>query len=493
MDLNNPGTTLLFVLLSILLVVWFLKSKQPHKGRLPPGPPAFPILGNLFQMDIKEPHKSLIKLSEQYGPIFTVWFGRCPAVVLCGFETITEALVERGHDFSGRYLLPVFKRMSNGYGFVFSNGERWKQIRRFTLSTMRNFGMGKKGIEERIQEEAQFLITAIRNKKETPFSPKFLLNCAASNIICSIVFGDRFDYEDKKLLTLLELIAGNSRDLSSPWVYNNFPKIMDFLPGTYKKLFQNGANMRTFVKEMIQSHKESFQKDFPTDYIDSFLIKMDEEKHKPNSEFIDGNLLLTVTNLIMAGTESIGVTLLRAIQVLVKFPQIQEKINQEIDEVIGSCRRPTIEDRAKMPYTDAVIHEIQRYVDISPIGLPHMVTTDIEFRGYLIPEGTCVVPVFSSVLKSPSQWETPESFNPNHFLDENGHFKKNESFMPFSAGKRICPGESLARMELFLFLTTLFQNFLFNPVINHKKIDISPIRSAITSMSRDYEFCAISR
>ncbi|XP_067831053.1 cytochrome P450 2C31-like isoform X3 [Heptranchias perlo] len=276
-------------------------------------------------------------------------------------------------------------------------------------------------------------------------------------------------------------------------VYNNFPKIMDFLPGTYKKLFQNGANMRTFVKEMIQSHKESFQKDFPTDYIDSFLIKMDEEKHKPNSEFIDGNLLLTVTNLIMAGTESIGVTLLRAIQVLVKFPQIQEKINQEIDEVIGSCRRPTIEDRAKMPYTDAVIHEIQRYVDISPIGLPHMVTTDIEFRGYLIPEGTCVVPVFSSVLKSPSQWETPESFNPNHFLDENGHFKKNESFMPFSAGKRICPGESLARMELFLFLTTLFQNFLFNPVINHKKIDISPIRSAITSMSRDYEFCAISR
>ncbi|XP_072346070.1 cytochrome P450 2C3-like isoform X3 [Scyliorhinus torazame] len=495
MGLNGPGTTLLFVLLSVLFIKWFLKHKQPWKGRLPPGPSALPILGNLFQVDRRAPNKSLMKLGEQYGPVFTIWLGSCPAVVLCGQEAVAEALIERGHDFSGRYVLPVFRKLANDYGIAFSNGERWKQLRRFTLSTLRNFGMGKKSIEERILEEAQFLVTAIRNKKDTPLNPNRLLRCAASNIICSIVFGERFDYEDKMFLTLMEMIAENIQNLNSPWIqlYNSFPTILDFLPGPHKKQFQNAADLLNFIKQMIQSHKESLQKDFPRDYIDSFLIKMEEEEHKHDSEFIHMNLLWTIMNLFLAGTETTSTTLQSAIRILAKYPHIQEKIHSEIDEVVGSCRRPTVEDRVKMPYTDAVIHEVQRYIDLVPMSLPHTVTRDVEFRGYLIPKGTCVVPLLSSVLKATSQWETPEAFNPNHFLCENGHFKKSESFMAFSAGKRICPGESLARMELFLFLTTLLQSFVFNPVIDRKNIDISPVISGFSVVPNDYEFYAISR
>ncbi|XP_072346072.1 cytochrome P450 2C3-like isoform X5 [Scyliorhinus torazame] len=478
MGLNGPGTTLLFVLLSVLFIKWFLKHKQPWKGRLPPvpsalpilgnlfqvdrrapnkslmkpwkgrfppGPSALPILGNLFQVDRRAPQKSLIKLGEQYGPVFTIWLGSCPAVVLCGQEAVAEALIERGHDFSGRYVLPVFRKLANDY--------------------------------------------------DTPLNPNRLLRCAASNIICSIVFGERFDYEDKMFLTLMEMIAENIQNLNSPWIqlYNSFPTILDFLPGPHKKQFQNAADLLNFIKQMIQSHKESLQKDFPRDYIDSFLIKMEEEEHKHDSEFIHMNLLWTIMNLFLAGTETTSTTLQSAIRILAKYPHIQEKIHSEIDEVVGSCRRPTVEDRVKMPYTDAVIHEVQRYIDLVPMSLPHTVTRDVEFRGYLIPKGTCVVPLLSSVLKATSQWETPEAFNPNHFLCENGHFKKSESFMAFSAGKRICPGESLARMELFLFLTTLLQSFVFNPVIDRKNIDISPVISGFSVVPNDYEFYAISR
>ncbi|XP_072346060.1 cytochrome P450 2C3-like isoform X2 [Scyliorhinus torazame] len=495
MGLNGPGTTLLSLLLSALFIKWFLKPKQVQKGRLPPGPSALPILGNLFQVNRRAPNKSLIKLGEQYGPVFTIWFGSSPAVVLCGQEAVTEALIERGHDFSGRYLLPVFRKLTNYYGIVFSNGERWKQLRKFTLSTFRNFGMGKKSIEERILEEAQFLVTAIQNKKDTPLSPNFLLRCASSNIICSIVFGDRFDHEDKRFLTLIELFAENLQILSGPWIqlYNNFPTIVDFLPGPHKKLFQNAKDLMNFIKQVIQSHKESLQKDVPRDFIDCFLIKMEEEEHEHDSEFILMNLLWTIMNLFLAGTETISTTLQWAIQILAKYPQVQEKIHREIDEVVGSCRRPTVEDRANMPYTDAVIHEVQRYIDLAPMSLPHTVTRDVEFSGYLIPKGTYVVPLLSSVLKGTSQWETPEEFNPNHFLDENGHFKKSESFVAFSAGKRICPGESLARMELFLFLTTLLQSFVFKPVIDHKEIDISAVISGFTAVPNDYEFYFISR
>ncbi|XP_059496977.1 cytochrome P450 2C18-like [Stegostoma tigrinum] len=495
MDSSNPGTTVLLALLSVLLIVWFFRSKRPQYGRLPPAPPALPIVGNMFQMNIKAPHKSLIKLNKQYGPVFTLWFGSTPVVVLCGFATLKEGLIERGYDFSGRYLVPILQKISAGYGIGFSNGERWKQLRRFSLSTLKNFGMGKRSIEERIQEEAQFLVTAIRNKQEIPFNPDFLMRCAVSNNICSIVFGERFEYEDERFLTLMERAEGISRALSKPGVqiYNNFPKIMDFLPGPHQKIFQNIAGLKTFVNQMIQSHRDSLRKDFPRDYIDSFLNKMDEEKHNPNSEFTDENLLMSVVNLFLAGTETTSTTLQWAIQILVKYPHIQERIYQEICEVIGSCRRPSIEDRAKMPYTDAVIHEIQRYIDLVPMNLPRMATKDVEFRGYLIPKGTLVITLLSSALKATSHWETPESFNPNHFLDENGCFKKSESFMAFSAGKRMCLGASLARMELFLFLTTLLQNFVFNSVIDQKDIDISPAASGIVVIPHVYEFCAISR
>ncbi|XP_051899997.1 uncharacterized protein LOC127586235 [Pristis pectinata] len=495
MSFSEPWTTLLVISLSILLLGRFLQNKLLQKGRLPPGPPALPIVGNLFQLDMKAAHKSLIKLSEQYGPVFTFWFSSYPAVVVCGGEAVKEALIGHGHDFSGRYLFPVIKKISNGYGVGFSSGERWKQLRRFTLSTLRNFGMGKRSIEERIQEEAQFLVTDFRNKKGDPFSPNFLLRCAASNIICSITFGQRFDYEDKNFLGLMEVIAGIVRSLSSPWVqlYNNFPSIMNFLPGPHQKLFQSVANVKTFLNKTIQGHKESLQKDFPRDYIDCFLMKMNEDKDKPDSEFIQENLLLSTLNLFMAGTETTSTTLHWTIQILAKYPEVQEKIHREIDEVIGSNRRPAIEDRAKMPYTDAVIHEVQRYIDIVPMNLPHMATRDVEFRGHLVPKGTFVIPVLSSVLKDSSHWETPESFNPNHFLDENGCFKRSENFLAFSAGKRMCLGESLARTELFLFLTTLLQNFVFKPVIDCKDIDISPVASGILVVPHVYEFCAVSR
>ncbi|CAJ0941576.1 unnamed protein product, partial [Ranitomeya imitator] len=157
-----------------------------------------------------------------------------------------------------------------------------------------------------------------------------------------------------------------------------------------------------------------------------------------------------------------------------------EKVQEEIKTHIKLGQLPTVEDRKKMPYTDAVIHEIQRFGNIVPLNLSHSTPTDVYLRGYLIPKGTEVIPFLTSVLYDKTQWKTPYDFNPNHFLDENGKFVRPDAFMAFSAGKRACAGEGLAKMELFLFFTGLLQAFTFYPPPG-----VFPQKTSVSSLPLD--------
>ncbi|XP_067864092.1 cytochrome P450 2D6-like isoform X2 [Heptranchias perlo] len=462
------------------LVLDFMKRRKNCQN-YPPGPWALPFIGNILQ------------LWKKHGNVFSFEFGWTNMVILSGYETLKEALVKKSEDFADRPSLTIYEDVFRrvGEGIVFARyGHWWREQRKFSLSALRNYGLGKKSLEMRIVEEAGFLNEIFEGENGLPFDPHFSLNNATSNIICSIVFGNRFEYQDEKFLELLHTLGESFVLEGGFWgqLVNSFPFIRHF-PGPHRKIFENQETFIRFLQETVTEHKVLWDPNEPRDFIDAFLAEQEKMKDDPKTSFRESNLIGTVIDLFAAGTETTSTTLRWALLFMVLHPGVQSKVHEEIDRVVGKERKPMLEDREEMPYTNAVIHEIQRFGNIVPISLPHQTYRDTEVMGYTIPKGTLIIPNLSSALFDENIWSTPHQFNPGHFLNSEGKFVKPEAFIPFSAGRRMCFGEQLAKTELFLFFTSMLQHFTFLLPENEPRPSYTEAEYGITRSPLPYRLC----
>uniref|UniRef100_A0A480MRN0 Cytochrome P450 2J2 n=1 Tax=Sus scrofa TaxID=9823 RepID=A0A480MRN0_PIG len=481
-------SALLLSAVAFLFVADILKRWRPKN--YPPGPLRLPFVGNFLHLDFEQWHLSLQRFVKKYGNVLSLDLGAFSSVVITGLPLIKEALVHQDQNFVNRpiNLNQVFQKN----GLIMSNGQVWKEQRRFALTTLRNFGLGKKSLEERIQEEAQYLIQAIGEENGQPFNPHFKINNAVSNIICSITFGERFDYQDDQFQELLKLLDEVMCLQTSVWcqIYNIIPWIMKFLPGPHQTLFSNWEKLKMFVAHVIENHRRDWNPAEARDFIDAYLQEIEKHKGDATSSFQEENLICSTLDLFVAGTETTSTTLRWGLLYMALYPEIQEKVQAEIDRVLGQLQQPSTAARESMPYTNAVIHEVQRMGNIIPLNVPREVAEDTTLAGYHLPKGTMVITNLTALHSDPTEWATPDTFNPEHFL-ENGKFKKREAFLPFSVGKRACLGEQLARTELFVFFTSLLQKFSFRPPDN-EKLSLK-FRMGLTLSPVTYRICAVPR
>nr|XP_055045108.1 cytochrome P450 2B4-like [Misgurnus anguillicaudatus] len=472
-DLNSVSLALVLGL--IFLVLFEMMRIHFTKARNPPGPTPFPFVGTVPYF-IKDPMGSVRSIS-QFGELSTIYLGRKPAIILNTLEINKEALVQEGSSFSGRPVIPVIEWITKGLGIVMvTYGHTWRQQRRFALHTFRNFGLGKKSVEERVLDEGHYLVTEMLKDEGTAFDPQHALQNAVSNIICSIIFGDRFEYDNKRFAYLLKILNENFMLTGSPvgQIFNLVPFIKHF-PGPHQKINQNATELLDFIREEVKEHKQTLDPENPRDFIDAYMLEIEKQKSHEDSTFHEENMVMSAADLFLAGTDTTSTTIRWGLIFLMDNPDVQERCHKEIVQVLGYDRLPKMDDRDKLPYTYATVHEIQRCANIVPFGVVHETTQPTKLRGYDIPKGTMIMTNLTAIFRNKEHWKYPDTFCPENFLDENGHFYKPEAFIAFSMGPRVCLGETLARTELFLYIVSLLQRIHFSWPSNSQHPDMDGI------------------
>ncbi|KAL3061065.1 hypothetical protein OYC64_009303 [Pagothenia borchgrevinki] len=467
--------SILLLCVFVVFILHQLKSRRPKN--FPPGPSPLPILGNILELSLDNPLKDFERLRNTYGDVYSVFLGTKAAVVINGMKAMKDAIVTKGIDFAGRPQDLFVNDSTERKGLIMADyGSRWKDHRRFALVTLRNFGLGKNSMEERIHGEIKYITDDLEKSIGKSYSPQLMFHNAASNIICQVLFGQRYEYDDKFIKVIVKCFTDSAKLANGPWamLYDSFPMIRS-LPLPFRQAFKNVKTCQDLALTVVQEHKKTRVPGQPRDIVDSYLDRLDKEKGSDASTFSEDLMIMYTLDLHFAGTDTTSNTLLTGFLYLMTYPHIQERCQQEIDEVLGGKDQASFEDRQNMPYVQAVIHEIQRVANTVPLSVPHCTIKDTELMGYSIPKGTLIIPNLTSVLNEEGQWKFPNEFNPENFLNDQGEFVKPEAFMPFSAGPRMCLGEGLARMELFLILVTLLRKFNFIWPEDAGKPDYTPV------------------
>ncbi|XP_068240649.1 cytochrome P450 2L1-like isoform X2 [Palaemon carinicauda] len=386
-------------------------------------------------------------------------------------------------------------------GISGSNGDIWHTNRRFILRHLRDLGMGKSRMVEAVQEQAEILVRALKEQagKEAPIAEA--LNYVIMNIIWKMSANKHFEMTSPNHRELRQMIAESIIATDQLVISDMIPWTKTLLPDViFRRLFSVDKfigivdKFHKFFQEMIDEHKESLNPDDPKDLIDAYLLEMKEKSGETGAVRSENDLRLVLFDALFAGTDTTYNTMKWILLYMAAFPAEQRMMQEELDNALPDGTLVTLEDKPRIPYTEAVINEVIRMSSLVNVGLPHSPNKDVILAGYKIPKGSLVTPVSFSIHYDPRYWDKPDAFLPERWLSPEGKFvMRKEGYLPFGVGKRSCVGEALARMELMVFTVTVFQNFSISPP-KGKTIDLLPnYDSRIIHMPRNQDVVFTNR
>ncbi|KAB7501848.1 hypothetical protein Anas_13179, partial [Armadillidium nasatum] len=341
-----------------------------------------------------------------------------------------------------------------------------------------DLGMGKSKIVSAVLYEAKELVKVMKKQAGVPAPLPEALTPAVINVLWQMIASKRYDLDDQEVIGFERLIQKAQESSARLSIQDIFPWIKNILPETifnYIIKKHNYSQLSDTLKSNFQStideHLKILDKNNPRDFIDDYLIEMDKQKNNPDSTMSIEDLIGCIGDLFTAGLETTSMTINWMVFYLATFPHVQKKLHEEIDEVLPKGTVFTLELKSRLPYTEAFLSEVLRYSSLASLGGFHTTRSEVNFAGYTIPKDAYVIPFLGSVHYNPKYFDSPQEFQPERFINSDGKFETpKEGLLPF--GRRQCIGESLARMELFIFMTTMLQELHFSTPPN-KSLDLT--------------------
>ncbi|XP_035528959.1 steroid 21-hydroxylase [Morone saxatilis] len=427
-----------------------------------PGPPSLFLIGNMMELTHDHLPIHLTNLAQRYGNIYRLKCGNTTMVVLNSSDIIREALVKKWSDFAGRPLSYTGDIVSGG-GRTISLGDyndEWRAHRRLVHSALQR--CCQQSLHDVIERQALHLRKVLMDYEGSAVDLSEDFTVAASNVITTLAFGKEYDKRSLELQQLHSCLNEIVALWGSSWisVLDSFPLLRKLPNPVFSRLLKEVARRDEIISKHLNNYKSQDKKN--EDAITGSLLQ-GLDKHR-NTE--DGGLLtdihvhMATVDLLIGGTETTAAWLNWTVAFLLHRPEVQTKVYEELCTVLEG-RYPKYSDRHRLPVLCSLIHEVLRLRPVAPLAVPHRAIRDSSIAGHFIPKNTVIIPNLFGAHHDPAVWTDPYSFKPERFLEGGGGSTR--ALIPFGGGARLCLGESVAKMELFLFTAYLLRDFQFIP------------------------------
>ncbi|XP_008810710.2 cytochrome P450 71A1-like [Phoenix dactylifera] len=470
------------ILLTALLIFLIHKRATPNRSKLPPSPTKLPIIGNLHQLGTR-PHRGLHALSQKYGPLMLLKLGSVPTIIVSSAEVAQEVMRTQDSIFASRPSLELAKQLLyNCRDMAFAPyGEYWRQIRKLCIVHLLSAKRVQSFSGVRDEEISQVIDRIACCSAVGPVNLSKILNSLSSGLIARIAFGRKFLGEERSKKAQ-ELVEETSALFGGFYVRDYFPWLgwlgkLGGMDGRVKRCF---INWDALLEEVIRDHEDRKRDQFGADQNEDLvdvLLALQKDRTEGFTLARD-EIKAIILELFVAGTDTSYIALEWAMAELVRSPKRLKIVQDEVREILGNKSKVKEDDISKMSYLKAVIKESLRLHPPLPLLVPRESLEATKLQGYEIPRNTRILVNAWSIGQDPTSWEEAREFRPERFLNNLIDFKGNDfHFIPFGAGRRICPGMHFAISTIELALANLLYRFDWNLPNNMSPEDLDMVEA----------------
>lgn len=481
----------------ILMLVKIARQSKPVK--LPPGPKPLPIIGNMHQLVGSVPHKILADLGKKHGPLMYLKMGEVPTVIISSAEVAKEFFTKYDLIFASKaYLLSASILFYNCTDIGFAPfGDYWRQLRKICIMELLS-PRRVQSFRSIREKEVLNMIESIALQEGSVVNLSKKISSVTYSITAQAAFGKRSKYHDEFMLVndeTLKLLGGFSLADMYPSV-----KVLERITGIRKKLEKVHKQVDEVLENILSEHKITRAEPKPgsgeeakyQDLVD-VLLKV-QSSGEFGAPLTDNNLKAVIFDMFIGGGETSSTTAEWAMAEMINNPRVMKRAQNEVRRIFGE--RGTVDESRihDLTYLQAVIKETLRLHPAATLLPARECSERCEIYGYEIPVKTRVIVNVWAIGRDPDCWNEPEKFNPERFLDSETDFRgKDFKYIPFGAGRRICPGISFGLPNIELPLAQLLYHFDWEPpgAMKQEKLDMSETFGLTTCRTQDLELLPI--